>query len=311
VTALTVALLARTGRGDNSAMHNLGGDSVLADDGPLRAWGFDSARLSRLAAARADSYRTAHPFPYLVVDDLFPDELLAEVVDHFPAVDDAGWHRHDDHRQRKLQWSDPARLSPPVSQLMGLLQSGPFINFLEEVTGISGLIADPHCFHGGPHLVERGGYLKIHSDQALQETLHLYRRVNVIVYLNPDWDPAWGGALELWGADMAACQTTIDPRRNRMVIFDVQPGSNHGHPEPLVCPPEVARRSIALYYYTSADNPSTPRLDYLGAQLRARPGERLEPRRTVTWRSVARDLCPPLVSRTARRVTRRATPSRW
>ena|GEM_PF-336612 len=296
---------------DGAEVSDSSGEQVLVDEGLLRAWAFDLARLHEAAASRAAEYRAARPFPYVAFDDLFPDALLDALAQDFPPPDDVRWHRHDDHRQRKLQWGDPASMPVSISQFIGLLQSAPFIEFLECVTGITGLVGDPHCFHGGLHLVEPGGYLKIHGDQSLQEQLLLYRRVNVIVYLNKGWDPAWGGALELWNSDMSACEVTVEPRFNRTMVFDVQAGSHHGHPEPLASPPGTVRRSIALYYYTSAENPSTPQLNYHGAQLRARPGERLEPTRRKDWRALAVDVCPPVLTRALRRARGHGISSRW
>ena len=37
---------------------------------------------------------------------------------------------------------------------------------------------------------------------------------------------------------------------NKTVIFHTDDDSPHGHPEPLNCPNNVLRNSIALYYYS-------------------------------------------------------------
>jgi hypothetical protein len=38
-----------------------------------------------------------------------------------------------------------------------------------------------------------------------------------------------------------------------MAIFATTENSYHGHPEPLTCPDDRVRRSIAMYYYTAGD----------------------------------------------------------
>ena len=35
-----------------------------------------------------------------------------------------------------------------------------------------------------------------------------------------------------------------------MVIFSTNDFSNHGHPDPVTCPPNQSRKSIALYYFS-------------------------------------------------------------
>ena len=72
----------------------------------------------------------------------------------------------------------------------------------------------------------------------------------MLLYLNEGWSAEWGGDLELWPVDMSVPSKTIAPVFNRTVIFSTTPTSYHGHPAPLACPPDVVRRSLALYYYT-------------------------------------------------------------
>ena len=76
------------------------------------------------------------------------------------------------------------------------------------------------------------------------------RRVNVFLYLNPDWDPSWGGDLELWDRSMTKCAARVPAGGNRLAIFSTTDFSYHGHADPLACPAHRSRRSIAMYYYT-------------------------------------------------------------
>jgi hypothetical protein len=269
----------------------------LQDPSQPLAWRFDPADLSRRADALAERYRAAVPFPSIVVDGLFPDALLARVADELPGADDPRWFRHLERSQRKLQWRDPAVLPPAAGHVLDLLQSAAFLGFLERLTGISGLIPDPHFVQGGVHLVESGGYLKVHTDQTYQADLWLNRRLNLITYLNRDWPPEWGGRLELWDDALARCVTPIEPLFNRTVIFSSAPPSNHGHPDPLACPPSVVRRSLAAYYYTSPANPGSPGTPPTADQFRSRPGRRFELLGHDARRFVIEELTPPIVVR--------------
>lgn len=103
----------------------------------------------------------------------------------------------------------------------------------------------------GLHQTLPGGLLQVHADFNRHKVTGLHRRVNMFVYLNPEWDEKYGGHLELWPRDLSKCEQRILPTLGRFVVFSTTDFSYHGHPAPLTCPPDRSRRSLALYYYTS------------------------------------------------------------
>jgi hypothetical protein len=108
---------------------------------------------------------------------------------------------------------------------------------------------------GGLHQTLRGGHLNIHADFSTHHThANWARRVNILLYLNDEWHEEWGGQLELWDHDMTAVQGKVTPQGNRMFVFTTSHDSFHGHPDPLQCPEDVARRSMALYYFTQEEH---------------------------------------------------------
>ena len=126
-----------------------------------------------------------------------------------------------------------------------------FLEFLQKITSIKEkLIIDRDLNGGGLHQIKSGGMLKIHTDFSKHPTLDLERRVNVLIYLNKNWEQAYGGDLELWDKEMKFCKKKILPAFNKMVIFSTNDFSNHGHPEPIICPKNVSRKSVALYYFS-------------------------------------------------------------
>ena len=131
------------------------------------------------------------------------------------------------------------------------MNSQEFINFIQDITSIKEpLKADKNLNGGGLHEIKKGGVLKIHTDFNRHPSLDLDRRVNVLIYLNKDWNDKYGGHLELWDKDMIECKKKILPIFNRIVIFSTNDFSNHGHPNPVTCPIELSRKSIALYYFS-------------------------------------------------------------
>ena len=211
----------------------------------------DYERLGELARQRGSAYRQADPFPHFVEDGLFNTSVLDKVLAEFEAMERGGWNHSDATHERKWSTDDPRRLGPFTSALIAQLNGGLFLGFLEELTGIKGLVPDPYLRGGGLHEIRRGGLLGIHADFNVHPRLQLYRRLNLLVYLNKAWDEGWGGALELWDREGRHAVRTIAPVFNRTVLFDTSNFSYHGHPHPLACPPDRSRKSVALYYYSS------------------------------------------------------------
>jgi Rps23 Pro-64 3,4-dihydroxylase Tpa1-like proline 4-hydroxylase len=206
--------------------------------------------LKRIVKHHRAEYREASPFPNVVLDNFLNTGILRRVAAEVSAMDRSGWHRTMTERERKLSTEDESAFGPFTRRVFATLNSSPFVTFLEELTGIDGLIADPHLRGGGLHEIERGGLLGVHADFNFYKRMNLWRRLNVLVYLNTEWDETWGGHLELWDPEGKACVKRIAPTFNRAVIFDTSRHSYHGHPLPLNCPEGYSRRSLALYYYT-------------------------------------------------------------
>lgn len=232
----------------------------------------DPARLAELAHEHRDDFKAMEPFPHVVLDNLFPDSLLDSVLDEFPTPADIEWTSFSDGAQKKLANQNESEIGPITRLLLYQLNSQTFISFLEALTAIDGLLPDPHLGGGGLHQIERGGFLKVHSDFNWHPKLRLDRRLNLLLYLNRGWEEAHGGHLELWRPDMTKCERRILPVFNRCVIFSTTDDTPHGHPEPLACPEGWTRKSLGLYYYTNG-RPADERSPHHSSFFHKRPGE--------------------------------------
>ncbi len=198
------------------------------------------------------------PFPHCVVRGAWDEQLLRNCK--ADCRFNVKWDGPKDdppktlHKWRCDKWDlVPAGIEdydeefhPSTRELIQFAHEPPFIEWLERTTGENGLVPDPHLFGGGLHRISRGGYLSMHRDFNLHPKLGLYRRLNLLLYLNPDWQSGWGGNLIL-----GKTARSIPPDRNTMVVFTTDDDSWHGHPAPLACPENVYRDSIALYYYSA------------------------------------------------------------
>jgi hypothetical protein len=208
-------------------------------------------KLLRIAETEADRYRKAKPFPHTLIDNVFPEDLLDAVIADLPAGDQ-GWTRYNNANERKSVFSDVNAFGPAAETMAHALNSLAFINFLELLTGVDGIIADPYLHAAGYMKVEPGGFLDLHYDFTMHKHLPLERRINVLVYLNRDWRHEWGGQLELHSNDKLTDpnhqEVSIEPAFNRMVVFNT-PNALHGHRRPVACPAGRARLLFSCFYF--------------------------------------------------------------
>ena len=229
----------------------------------------DMSRLNAdLSRARA-SYGSARPFPHIVIDGVLQRPAFDAAVAGFPAIHDEFWKSFHHVNETKFSNTQPDTWAESLQSVAREFCAPEFVAYLENLTGIPNLIPDYTMDGGGLHQTLRGGHLNIHADFS---THHVYetwaRRVNILLYLNEEWRDEWGGKLELWDKDMTSRQGLVTPAGNRMLVFTTSEDSFHGHPDGLTCPPDMARRSLAMYYFTEESAPVRRSTNY-----QARPDE--------------------------------------
>jgi hypothetical protein len=217
-------------------------------------------------------YDGAEPFPHVVFDDVLDRGLYERAAEEFPLVRDLSWTNYVHVNEKKFGNSKPDTWGPSLQVVARALTGPRFVRFLERLTGIEALLPDRAMDGGGLHQVPRGGFLNVHADFTAHHAVPNWRRrVNVLVYFNAHWCPDWGGDLELWARDMARAVVKIPPIGNRMIVFTTDQQSFHGHPDPLDCPENEVRKSMALYYFTAESRPLVRSTNY-----QARPGDGLK-----------------------------------
>lgn len=254
----------------------------------------DPDYLRDLAIKYSEAYSQAKPFPHIIINDFLPENLLENILNEFPKVDAIDWQNFDNTSEKKLASKHELQMGDTTRLLLYQLNSSVFINFLESLTGIDGIISDPHFEGGGLHQIKRGGYLKMHVDFNRHNKLRLDRRLNLLIYLNKNWKEEYGGHLELWDRDMTRCEKKILPIFNRCVIFSTTDFSYHGHPEPLTCPEGQTRKSLALYYYSNGRPVEETSNSSHSTIFQARPGEE-SMKETPAGITVIKKLIPPIL----------------
>jgi Rps23 Pro-64 3,4-dihydroxylase Tpa1-like proline 4-hydroxylase len=252
-----------------------------------------------LARSKHKEYVEASPFPNIYFDDFFNEEVIDDVLNEFPDLTGKTDISYNDSNQVKLATKGEYRFGEHTKAFAHFLNSQPFLEFLSCLTGIDALVPDPYFVGGGCHQILPGGLLKIHADFNKNQITQLDRRLNVLIYLNKDWEETWGGHFELWDRDMEKCVKKILPLFNRMAIFTTTDFSYHGHPDPLRCPEDRSRKSFALYYYTNGrpESELNPGLENHSTLFQTRKGldqQRVVSKKTVA-KSILKQITPPII----------------
>lgn len=190
----------------------------------------------------ADVFAAASPFPHAVIDGLWGPDRLAAIAAEFPHPDDRRWTTYPDPKEWGKRAGAEHCWGPETRAWFEYVRSDEVCEALSAATGIVSLTAD--TIGGGMHMTSEGGRLESHVDFNLHPDNPMFeRRLNLLVFLNHDWQREWGGALYL-GAER---EVEVLPEFNRTVLFATSEKSWHGHPEPIVG--QRLRKSLACYFY--------------------------------------------------------------
>jgi hypothetical protein len=266
--------------------------------------------LQELARAYKDTYRNADPFPNIFFKNFFNEDMLNEVLEEFEDLDKGETLKFNSPNEVKLASKGENRFGPKAKAFVHYLNSEPFLLFLQELTSIDEtLVPDPYLEGGGFHQTKAGGFLKIHADFNKHRLTKLDRRLNILVYLNKDWKDEYGGHFEMWDKDMKDCVKKVAPEFATMAMFSTTDFSYHGLPNPLTCPPDRSRKSIALYYYSNGRpaHEINEGLEDHNTLFKARKNDTVDAQMKSfnamqSVKNIVKDLTPPIFFRVAKKV---------
>ncbi|NNE04973.1 MAG: 2OG-Fe(II) oxygenase [Xanthomonadales bacterium] len=204
----------------------------------------------------AAQFAAARPFKHIVIDDFLDSDYCQKLIQEFPEFDEQLAINEDGVVGAKAVREQIRDISPAYEQLDRLSSSEDFRELIGTITGIEALNHDPHYFGGGTHENREGQGLDAHVDFNYHPITREHRRLNLIVYLNPEWRDEWGGALQLHRDPYLPPSQddikVVTPLANRCVIFETNEYSWHGFKR-IQLPDNrkgLSRKSFALYYYT-------------------------------------------------------------
>jgi hypothetical protein len=226
--------------------------------------------------ALRDQFLSAKPFPHIKIDNFIEPDFARRVAAAYPAFEKAsneGKSFVGVNERRKVQITDSNKFAAPIARLNEMLAAPSFLADLSYVTNIPKLLADAQLVGGGMHITGPGGRLDVHIDFNFMEDRNLHRRLNLLLYLNRNWQESWGGQIQLWDEKVQNCLNAFTPQFNRCVIFETSEISYHGVVPVAPSAPDP-RISFATYYYTKEAPAHWTGVSH-STIFKARPNERL------------------------------------
>lgn len=202
-------------------------------------------------------FQQAQPFRHVIIDQFLESDACDRLVREFPAFNRKHAVNETGLVGRKSAIPDIAKLSAAFRDFDALMKSPELLEWVGKLTAIDGLLYDPKYVGGGTHENLDGQDLDLHVDFNFHPATSWHRRLNLIVFLNPEWEAEWGGCLELhkdpWDPPHDESVSVV-PLLNRAVIFETTEVSWHGFRR--ICLPEdrkdLSRKSLAVYFYTKS-----------------------------------------------------------
>lgn len=218
---------------------------------------------SKLAAkkikrSKINAHYFIKPYKHLVIDNFFEKKLVIECLKNFPKINDSEWE-FSNHKDIEIKyrstWTSEFDIPEGIINVIRIMNSADFLKSISDIFKIKKLLPDPYFTGGGLNITKKGGLLDVHIDGNYHDATGLNRRLNALLYLNPEWRAEWGGEFGIYDKNGINCLKKISPLFNRLVVFDTHDKSWHGIPNLINFPDNKPRRSIILYYYTKEARP--------------------------------------------------------
>ena len=216
-----------------------------------------------------DKFENAQPYRHLVLENFLQEDVASKMFEVFPSIDTLNVKRKSLNEDKSEDYHFE-RWDPVFGKVRDVIQSKEFAEVMSQITGVEGLKTTADSLGSGVHQGRNGSYVDVHIDVNMNPKANLWRRINLLIYLNKNWEPHFGGDLEVWDKDMKKMWDKISPTFNRAVIFYTDDNSPHGYSK-IDVPEGESRKSFYTYFYTEIG----PGFKYRDSRFLSRPDEKL------------------------------------
>ena len=216
-----------------------------------------------------EKFQKAEPYRHLILDNFFNEEIATAMYENFPSIDDLNVKRKSLNEYKSEDYHFE-RWDPVFTRVREAIKSPEWCAIMDQLTGLEGLQTTMDSLGSGVHQGKNGSFVDVHVDVNMNTEAGLWRRINLLIYLNKNWQPGYGGELEIWDKKMTKCWDKVVPGFNRAIIFYTDDNSPHGVSK-LNVPEGESRKSFYTYYYTQPEAGTT----YRDSKFLSRPDDNL------------------------------------
>ncbi|NGZ90757.1 2OG-Fe(II) oxygenase [Psychroflexus maritimus] len=203
------------------------------------------SRIQKEEAKLTSDFTSDHRIPYFFVDDLLPEDLAHELHLLFPSPEKMMLKKSI--RENKYVGFKMNTYPNLLEECIYAFQEKKVVELISKITGIEQPIPDEHLYAGGLSLMEKNQFLNPHLDNSHDKDRKLWRVLNLLYYVTPNWELENGGNLEIWPEGLKGKPITIVSKFNRLAIMATHQESLHS-----VSPvkTEASRKCISNYYFS-------------------------------------------------------------
>ncbi len=206
---------------------------------------------------------------FFYLDDLLPTELALKIYENFPDTKELKLNKNI--REYKFVGYQMNKYIPLLEEVIYAFQEKKVVDLVAEICNIKEVQPDTSLYAGGLSSMERDNFLNPHLDNSHDKDLKLWRVLNLLYYVTPNWKIENGGNLELWQNGIKQKPITIKSKFNRLVVMATHQKSWHSVSKITV---NKARCCVSNYYFSKL--PVLPSDTFHVTTFRAKPNEKIK-----------------------------------
>ena len=187
-----------------------------------------------------------HTVQSCFIDNLLPEELALEIYRAFP--DKSEMMLKKSLRENKHVAAQMNRYAPLLEEIIYAFQDKNVLDAVAKITRIQDMVPDDRLYAGGISLMAEGNFLNPHLDNSHDINREMYRVLNLLYYVTPDWSHEQGGNLELWDEGPKGEPREIVSQFNRLALMATHEKSWHSVSEVKV---DRSRCCVSNYYFSA------------------------------------------------------------
>lgn len=182
---------------------------------------------------------------YFFIDDLLPIEIATKIHEVFPKPEEMILKKNI--REHKYIAAQMNNYNPLLEEIIYAFQDLRIVNLIGEICSISNILPDENLYAGGVSMMGKNQYLNPHLDNSHDKDRNLWRVLNLLYYVTPNWKEEYGGNLELWPQGIEEKQITVHSKFNRLAVMVTHNQSLHSV-SPVVF--DGYRCCVSNYYFS-------------------------------------------------------------